>query len=166
MALFPSSPTNGQTTIVNGITYTYDSTQTAWVRTNTSVVNSSNLTSTVTMVGGAINFTSATLPSASTVNIGAAAANYIFITGNTTITAFDAIQSGTERRLEFQSNVQLIASANIILPGNQSYYTSPGDVLTFQSEGSGIWRCTTHLRNGNQAINPWLNPTLVALSSL
>ena len=33
MALFPSSPTNGQTTIVNGITYTYNSAQTAWIRT-------------------------------------------------------------------------------------------------------------------------------------
>ena len=36
MALFPASPTNGQQTTVNNITYTYNSTQTAWVRTSTS----------------------------------------------------------------------------------------------------------------------------------
>ncbi len=39
MSLFPASPTNGQTTTVNGITYTYNSSQTAWIRTNSMVVN-------------------------------------------------------------------------------------------------------------------------------
>ena len=34
MSLFPVSPTNGQTTTVNGITYTYNSAQTAWIGTN------------------------------------------------------------------------------------------------------------------------------------
>ena len=33
MSLWPVSPTNGQTTTVNGIVYTYNTTQTAWVRT-------------------------------------------------------------------------------------------------------------------------------------
>ena len=36
MSLWPVSPTNGQTTTVNGIVYTYNTTQTAWVRTGTS----------------------------------------------------------------------------------------------------------------------------------
>jgi len=39
MALFPSSPTNGQQTTVNGILYTYNSAQTAWVRTNATFTN-------------------------------------------------------------------------------------------------------------------------------
>jgi hypothetical protein len=34
MSLFPASPTNGQTTVVNGITYTYNSAQTAWIITS------------------------------------------------------------------------------------------------------------------------------------
>lgn len=34
MSLFPVSPTNGQTAVVNNITYTYDSAQTAWLRTS------------------------------------------------------------------------------------------------------------------------------------
>lgn len=35
MSLFPANPTNGQTVTVNGIIYTYDSSQTAWVRFDT-----------------------------------------------------------------------------------------------------------------------------------
>jgi hypothetical protein len=38
MSLFPNSPTNGQTVTVNNITYTYDSAQTAWIRTGATSV--------------------------------------------------------------------------------------------------------------------------------
>jgi hypothetical protein len=42
---FPSSPINGQTTIVNGITYIYNATNNAWKRqTATSITLSGNLT--------------------------------------------------------------------------------------------------------------------------
>jgi hypothetical protein len=34
MSLFPGSPTNGQIVVVNNITYTYNSSQTAWIRTS------------------------------------------------------------------------------------------------------------------------------------
>ena len=34
MSLFPNAPTNGQTAVVNNITYTYNSAQTAWIRTS------------------------------------------------------------------------------------------------------------------------------------
>ena len=39
MSLFPASPTDGQTTTVNGTLYTYDSAQTAWIRTNAAFTN-------------------------------------------------------------------------------------------------------------------------------
>lgn len=39
MSLFPISPTNGQTTTVNGTLYTYNSAQTAWIRTNAALTN-------------------------------------------------------------------------------------------------------------------------------
>jgi hypothetical protein len=39
MSLFPASPTNGQTTTVNGTLYTYNSAQTAWIRTNAAFTN-------------------------------------------------------------------------------------------------------------------------------
>lgn len=36
---FPSTPSNGQTAVVNGITYTYSSARTAWVRSSTTAYN-------------------------------------------------------------------------------------------------------------------------------
>jgi len=39
MAYFPTSPTNGEPATVNGITYVYDSSRTAWRRTASSVGN-------------------------------------------------------------------------------------------------------------------------------
>jgi len=36
---FPNSPINGETAVVNGITYTYDSTRTAWVRSSATAYN-------------------------------------------------------------------------------------------------------------------------------
>ena len=68
MSLFPATPSNGQQTTVNGIIYTYNSTQTAWIRTGTTisqgdllvngnlvVVGTSNLSSVsnVVILGGA-----------------------------------------------------------------------------------------------------------------
>jgi hypothetical protein len=49
MALFPTSPTNGQTANVDGIQYTYSSSQTAWVRSGTFVGNA--IANTVTASG-------------------------------------------------------------------------------------------------------------------
>jgi len=51
MALFPASPTNGQTTVVNGITYTYNSAQTAWIRTSTIPSGDLNVTGNVIATG-------------------------------------------------------------------------------------------------------------------
>jgi hypothetical protein len=36
---FPNTPSNGQTAVVNGITYTYDSARTAWIRSSTTTYN-------------------------------------------------------------------------------------------------------------------------------
>jgi hypothetical protein len=51
MASFPTSPTNGQTTVVNGITYTYNSAQTAWIRTNSVPTGDLNVSGNITATG-------------------------------------------------------------------------------------------------------------------
>jgi hypothetical protein len=51
MALFPTSPTNGQTTVVNGITYTYNSAQTAWVRTGAAPTGDLTVVGNITATG-------------------------------------------------------------------------------------------------------------------
>ncbi len=51
MSLFPASPTNGQTTTVNGTLYTYNSAQTAWIRTNAAFTNALVVTGNISVSG-------------------------------------------------------------------------------------------------------------------
>ena len=76
-----------------------------------------NFQITKTGLSGVLNEAQTTIASAGTVNIGAASANHILISGTTGITAFDTIAAGAERVLEFQGIVTLTHSANLILPG-------------------------------------------------
>lgn len=105
------------------------------------------LTLATNMSGAAFNEANATIASAATVNIGAAAANYLFVSGTTTITAFDTVQAGTERTLEFQGALTLTHNGTtLILPGGANITTASGDVAIFRSEGSGNWRCVNYTR--------------------
>lgn len=89
---------------------------------------------------------SVTLASAATVNIGAAAAAYIKITGTTAITAFDTAQAGTHRLIEFTGALTLANnSTSLILPRGANIITAAGDVALMVSEGSGNWRCASYL---------------------
>jgi hypothetical protein len=100
---------------------------------------------TQTLSGAALNEARATIASAATVNIGAATANYLQVTGTTTITAFDTIQAGTERTLEFASSLMVTHNASsLILPGSASITVSAGDTMILRSEGSGNWRCIVY----------------------
>jgi hypothetical protein len=86
-----------------------------------------------------------TLASASTMNIGAAAANTISVTGTTTITAFDTIAAGAIRRLVFAGALTLTHNAmSLILPNGANIITGAGDVAEFVSLGSGNWRCVNY----------------------
>jgi hypothetical protein len=148
---FPASPINGQTVIVNNVTYTYDSTQTAWVRASGSLTTpTSSINTSIILNNAAINESSSSIAAASTMSIGAANTNYLFVTGSgATITAFDTIQSGTRRILEFQGVNTLTHNATtLILPGTLSITTSAGDVAQFISEGSGNWRCSFYQKAG------------------
>lgn len=88
-----------------------------------------------------------TIASASTVAIGAAAANDITTSGTATITAFDAIAAGAERRVTFSGALTLTHNGtSLILPGAANITTAAGDVATFLSLGSGNWRCVDYQR--------------------
>jgi hypothetical protein len=104
-------------------------------------------------MAAAINESFASILSAGTVAIGAAAANYLQVTGTTAITAFDTVQAGTCRTLEFQGALTLTNNAtSLILPGGANITTAPGDVATFRSEGSGNWRCVAYARATGQSL--------------
>jgi hypothetical protein len=111
----------------------------------TSGTNSTIGTANITTLNmsGAINQALTTMASASTMSIGAAPANYIIVTGTTTITAFDSITAGAVRTLRFSDTVTVTYNATtMLLPGATNIVAYAGDVLTFVSGGSGIWRCT------------------------
>jgi len=95
-----------------------------------------------------------TIASAGTVNIGAAAANTISISGTTTITAFDSIADGARRLLYFQGALTLTHNAtSLILPTGANITTAAGDTAEALSLGSGNWRITSYQRKDGTALS-------------
>lgn len=95
----------------------------------------------------------ADIASASTTNIGAATGNYVNITGTTGITAFDTIQAGTRRILNFNSALIITYNAtSMILPTSANITTAGGDTATFVSLGSGNWVCVEYQRRDGSAL--------------
>jgi hypothetical protein len=96
----------------------------------------------------------ATIASAATVNIGAAASSNIIITGTTTITAFDTVSAGIRRKVIFNGALTLTYNAtSMILPGAVSITTVAGDSAEFVSLGSGNWRLERYTQ-GSASIAP------------
>jgi hypothetical protein len=88
-----------------------------------------------------------TIASATTTNIGAANAEYLAVSGTTTITAFDTVAAGIYRVLKFDGILTLTHNAtSLILPGSASITTAANDVAGFRSLGSGNWRCEWYQR--------------------
>lgn len=83
-----------------------------------------------------------TIASAATTNIGAANAEYLAVSGTTTITAFDTVAAGVYRVLKFDGILTLTHNGtSLILPSAANITTAAGDVGGFRSLGSGNWRC-------------------------
>ena len=121
------------TSITTGLQYIEYYNGTSWDSWNTTLTIAGGALS------GALNEISATLASASTVNIGAASGNIINITGSTTITVFDTVQAGTRRTLRFEEPLTISYSTSMLTPSNQDLYVSAGDAVECISLGSGVW---------------------------
>ena len=88
-----------------------------------------------------------TMSAAATLNIGAALSNTLYVTGATTITAFDSVQAGAIRRILFYGVPRLTHNATtLILPGALDIITQLGDVAEFVSLGAGNWKCISFSR--------------------
>jgi hypothetical protein len=108
--------------------------------------NAASTGSTIAMTA-AINEAGATVASAPTCDIGAAAGNYVSITGTTTITALGTVQTGTRRTVRFAGILTLTHDGtSLILPGAENIDTAAGDVAVFVSLGSGNWVCAGYVR--------------------
>jgi microcystin-dependent protein len=94
-----------------------------------------------------------TLASAATVNIGAAAANSVTISGTTTITAFDTVAAGITRKVTFSGALTLTHNATSLqLLTGASIATAAGDTSEFVSLGAGNWDCLWYQRANGKAI--------------
>lgn len=105
-------------------------------------------------LSGALNFApQVTLASAATVNIGAASANTVNISGNSSITSFGTVAAGLTRRVVFQSVLTLTYNAtSLILPSKANITTATDDSAIFESLGSGSWRCLSYQKADGTAI--------------
>ena len=103
------------------------------------------VTSNIVMSAAADNWALASIASAATMNIGAAAANILSVTGTTTITAFDTVQAGTLRVLLFSTALTLTHNAaSLVLPWEHNLQTTPGDSAIMVSLGGGNWQCVDY----------------------
>lgn len=84
-----------------------------------------------------------TLASASTVDLGTADAEHVQITGTATIASFGTSVPGLTRECRFAGALTITASTNIITPGGTDLAVAAGDILTFRSMGSGVWRAVS-----------------------
>jgi hypothetical protein len=108
--------------------------------------NAASTSSTIAMTA-AINEAGATVASATTCDIGAAAGNYVSVTGTTTITGLGTVQVGTKRTVRFAGILTLTHNGtSLILPGAANITTAAGDVAVFISLGSGNWFCAAYMR--------------------
>lgn len=96
-----------------------------------------------------------TIASATTCDIGAQDANYLAVSGTTTITGFGTVSAGIIKVLKFDGALTLTHNAtSLILPGGANITASAGDVVVMRSEGSGNWRCLAYQpATGYQAID-------------
>lgn len=102
---------------------------------------------TLAMSGAAINEAVRVDVASATPNIGAAASNYVRITGTTGITAFDTVASGIKRSVVFEDALTITHNGtSLILKGGANITTVAGDTAEFVSEGSGNWRCLDYRR--------------------
>lgn len=109
----------------------------------------------VTMAGPINEAPIVTIASASTVDIGAADANTINITGTTTVTSLGAVATGTTRLLVFAGALTLTHNAtSLILIGSANIVTAAGDAAQFISLGGGNWKCAYYQRFSGITVAP------------
>lgn len=123
-------------------------------RSGGTISGATSVAATLTMSGAAFNeAVRVDVASATTCDIGAAASNYVRITGTTTITGLGTIASGVRRKVVFGDILTLTHNAtSLILPTGANITTAAGDCAEFESEGSGNWRCTNYQRASGASV--------------
>lgn len=92
---------------------------------------------------------SASIASASTVDVSASDGEAVLITGTTTITSLGAGFNGCKRELRFDGVLTLTHSDNLKLPNDTDITTAAGDIYTFRCTASGVWRYVSGSTGGS-----------------
>jgi hypothetical protein len=126
----------------------YDSAQ--WVKTG--YIDTANHLWNAVVGGG-----TATVASASTTDPCSTSANYITISGTTTITSFgSSCEVGQEKTVTFSGVLALTYNAtSLIIPGAATVTTAAGDIARLVYLGSSNWQVEAYLPASGQAlVNP------------
>jgi len=118
-----------------------------WPRVGTLDVANSNW---LPKLGGG----TATLASASTVNLGASPQTFITISGSASINSFGSAATVGEMRFILASGAfTLVNSANIICPNSASVTVSAGDSFIAAYNGAGQWQILGYVKPKSTVIN-------------
>jgi hypothetical protein len=94
------------------------------------------------------------IASATTTDIGAATAEFVDVTGTTTITGLGTIAAGIVRTLRFTGALTLTHNGtSLILPTGANITTAANDTAEFRSLGSGNWLCTQYKTQTGTAVS-------------
>lgn len=134
---FPSSPINGQITVVNNVTYTYESAVTAWTRTaptsaNTITTDTANVTSNTSSTStttGALKVAGG-VGIVGNLNIGGTT----YVTGDIIPTSNNSVNIGSANN-RFGT---LYLAANTIDLGGTTITTAPSGELVFRTQAGNV----------------------------
>lgn len=94
-----------------------------------------------------------TLTADATVDLGAATANSVYLSGSATVTSFGtSAAAGTRYLVQFAAGIVLTASSTMVLPGSANITTQSGDIAEFEYAGSGAWRCQYYTRKDGTSL--------------
>jgi hypothetical protein len=106
------------------------------------------------------------IASAATTDIGAATAEFVDVTGTTTITALGTIAAGIVRTVRFTGALTLTHNAtSLILPGGANITTAANDRAVFRSLGSGNWLCVLYVKASGEAVSAFSDANAVVVGS-
>jgi hypothetical protein len=98
------------------------------------------------LYAGTVAATTVIVASATSTAIGAAASENVDISGTTTITSFDTVAEGINRKGRFTGALTLTHNAtSLILPGVENIITAANDRYEARSLGSGNWIVTKYV---------------------
>lgn len=138
---FPSSPSNGQQALVNGITYVYNSTKTAWLRASTTGANLTASSLTITANTNSVSSTSGAMIVGGGMGIGGNlyVAGAIYGTIQGTISTSSVTLSGNLNAGGYVNGTYLTGQ---ILTASQPSITSVGALGNTQISSLGVGTST------------------------